>query len=631
MAPLKHSRCCANAPDWMELGLAFTPADVRRLKSENGLRIVGLDVAAAYETEDPAQAMKTVEALLDWKVFEGIDEDAIAEAQQMIGSKSLEFLSYRDVPVLFALGDWISRYVGRCLYLSKLFTRVTELFPDAAKWILPVSASTAGWPGLDNRLIRQVAETVCGSKGIELRTVTAKANEAGGGGRGLWGRRLERIYESASRGLMNRLLRSAGRDKLHVLVVESSSWSYVRDGLKDIRARITFFGSEVARSALKVLGLRTAFLTSASTFHVKDLLAKPALRAVDEQVDRFRRHWQEKRESILRSFSERPAAVRENVGLLVDHLLQTEAKATLQRIEATHRLLEREGFDIVLTRIDARDMYRIVPMMARARGIPSVTVQHGAIGTEDTAYGFVPIVSDRLAVYGPGARRVLENLGEPSDRIAEVGSCRFDQYQRNGKTRPIGAKPLVLIVAPSVITGMTRSFINRLWTSCDVQACARAVAEALRRNADIRVIAKFHPSDSLPKIHRRMFEEAAGENADRLTVAFREPIEPMVERADIIVSNRSTVGLEAMLNGTPLVEMDFKQTTLNAKTMSEAGAARIARSADELVNHVVDLATDQDARDRLTEAAGRFVHENYLFDGKASQRTAKLIRELASG
>jgi len=397
-------------------------------------------------------------------------------------------------------------------------------------------------------------------------------------------------------------------------------------------ARVTVFGDEVRDSSVRLAGYESARRHAMSCIRPDDCLDEGARARVRCAMDQMQAEWKLRQDDIVAAVSEGcilpPSAVR----LLIRFLLQHHVPQTLSRIEATNQLFQDHTFDVVLTRIDARDTYRIVPLVARQCGVPSITVQHGIIGTQDTAYGFIPIVSDKLAVYGPGTRQVLEDVGESPDRIAEVGSARFDRYQNDASSDPLednSPNPMtVLVVVPSVIVGMTRSFINRLWTSCDVQDCAAAVGALLREEDDVHVIVKFHPSDSQADCHRGMFQREAGDHTGRLQICFKEPIEPLVQRAGIVVSARSTVGLEAMLNGIPLVEMDFKESTRNARDMKNAGAARVARDARELVQQLRELMNDPECRADQISKAGQFVRDKYLFDGQASARTAALIEDM---
>jgi capsular polysaccharide export protein len=142
-----------------------------------------------------------------------------------------------------------------------------------------------------------------------------------------------------------------------------------------------------------------------------------------------------------------------------------------------------------------------------------------------------------------------------------------------------------------------------------------ALGERLASEAGLTVVFKEHPSsrESYPELHERCHE--------RLLFANGNSTQELIERSDFIVTLNSTVGLESLLLGKPLL-------TLGNAFFNIEGLVMHAKSADELVR-VASAFPNWPLNEALRLSFLHYLQHQYCVPGSWSEATPEHLQEAA--
>lgn len=215
----------------------------------------------------------------------------------------------------------------------------------------------------------------------------------------------------------------------------------------------------------------------------------------------------------------------------------------LQHIEAAHRQLDlHAAASCLLVGTTEFLPERVLAIAAGQKGIPSICFQHGVMMGEPS---FMPVFATRQAVYGQYEKDWYVRRGVTPDRVEITGHPRFDvihtlpHLTREELNRELGInsdKQMVLVA-----THPHEPF----WV---------ALVEHLASDSGIQVVIKPHPHEvswGLLAEYQRM----AAKWAHVKLCADGPLLYDLVPHADAVVMSSSTVGLEAMMSGKPVLAL----------------------------------------------------------------------------
>ena len=256
--------------------------------------------------------------------------------------------------------------------------------------------------------------------------------------------------------------------------------------------------------------------------------------------------------------------------------------------------------------------------VARTHGIPSLTLMHGEIYS---AYGWMPLLADKVAVWGNSQKRQFVSFGVDPTRVEVCGCPRLASNITAGsieiKNR-LGldcGKPIALLATNPILIS-------------DRLRLVEVFGEALKGVEDVQGVIRLHPSETLgayePAIKRfphLKFFEAKGWS-----------VEESISISTLIVNHDSTFGDDALAYGKPVVEIDVLERGLtNGKKLVEVASCPCAKTADELKVLVLKIVYDLGYRKHLVEASRPFVHDIFAAIGDAAAvNTALCVKRLAS-
>ncbi|TSC68084.1 MAG: hypothetical protein G01um101456_746, partial [Parcubacteria group bacterium Gr01-1014_56] len=322
--------------------------------------------------------------------------------------------------------------------------------------------------------------------------------------------------------------------------------------------------------------------------------------------------------------------VSQALGLIMGQVLEK----ILTDIDDTHAMFLRIKPHVVLLRatISTQTHFVILAQVARALGVPSLEVQHGLEYLGPGSYTRRHS-AEFMGVYGALIKNEMERVGGSRSIGVVVGSPRFDVYASVLKEKakefpkPVAEGLSFLCVAPAIDPGGDLD-------TYDYEEFFSAIASALKKVPNASAIIKFRPGPNRDSFARTTLATLFA--GVPYTIAQFEPLSDLYPKADIVISCFSTAAIEAMQCGKPLVYLGVSpaQSLMGLHHFTpyaEVGAIKLATNKEELERIVVELSHNPNARKELAVKGVAFLEREYAFDGKGSERTAELVKQLAAG
>lgn len=277
-------------------------------------------------------------------------------------------------------------------------------------------------------------------------------------------------------------------------------------------------------------------------------------------------------------------------------------------------VLRRYGVKTIVTASHAHYAGRLYSEVGAGLGIPSLSLQHGVAGVPSI---YAPVHSTKMAVWGELPRLWLIANGADPRQLVVTGEPRLDALVSPGPPRSradvlgqLGLDPNrpSWIVAPDPEPREVRHAMTEM---------AAAIASAF---PDVQVIVRPHPADDVA-YYKTML--AAGLAGGRLVLGTEVDAASLLAAADLAFVGQSTLGLEAMILGLPVVVLNPSRSFEFVPYVSE-GAAPGVFEVGELKSVVTALLGEERAR---FEAGRRRFVERYASaaDGSSTARVIDLI------
>lgn len=289
----------------------------------------------------------------------------------------------------------------------------------------------------------------------------------------------------------------------------------------------------------------------------------------------------------------------------------------LAEASAVDRLLDRIAPRGVAVASDQHRIGRLVHQAAVRRGIPVTVLQHGL---PQARIGFLPVVAESVATWSQASVDWFARHGTDPSRLVVTGNPRFDSLSHTARDsarlaldRTLGAVApprLLLALSPAAVEN------NRGLLEC--------VLGALRLLPHGTLVVKLHPG------YRdwQFVAEAVGQHADirdRVHVLHREPLTPLLLWADVTLIHQSTVAIESLAAGTPVLLVttdEIGQPPPDILPGARLPIASVPAGVAEASRH---LASELGRREQFEGDSRWISHLVGPLDGRASQRIADLL------
>jgi hypothetical protein len=210
----------------------------------------------------------------------------------------------------------------------------------------------------------------------------------------------------------------------------------------------------------------------------------------------------------------------------------------------------------------------------------------------------------RVAAYGETMKDILVSRGVKPERIMVTGNPRYDRPQK--------------IENGNIITLFTDYFVEfGIWNVGQREDYVHTVATAVNNLTHQKLVVKIHPVLEHLEDYQKFTEKYPMEvYKDR---------QGLIAESKIVITLASSIGLEALVMGRPVVVYNPYNNTTPYTT--ECGAY-FAKNENELTLVLKDI-IDNGMTEQRKKMVGEFIYEQaYLQDGKSAERIANLIKEM---
>ncbi len=281
-------------------------------------------------------------------------------------------------------------------------------------------------------------------------------------------------------------------------------------------------------------------------------------------------------------------------------LNQSSLRQYLLWIELMDAALRTWRPKAVVVADEAMGVNAAVIALAKQHDIATLHVQHGAILDHPKHRRGE---TDIITVGGDAVKRFLVNLGTNPDQIVVTGYPQFDPLDDREK---LAAEPVrERLGLPSdkrlvLFTMLSGAGVTPLH---EVVTGVREVVDAFRKlGPGYSYVFKRHPAD------RGDLLTQMGVDIQSLGAVstIDEPIHPLLMAADVVVTQMSTTGTEALLLGKPLVVVNLSGRPDTIPYVEYGAALGVYRSGEAA--HAIERAlTDENARRILADGRERFI------------------------
>lgn len=310
--------------------------------------------------------------------------------------------------------------------------------------------------------------------------------------------------------------------------------------------------------------------------------------------------------------------------------------AAAREIAYARRMLAAEQPSLVIMTEDRSGLPRAVAFVARAMGIPTLLVQWGPIAPNSTWLS--KVAADVAAVEGDAAAEVLTAAEDGASlRVVVTGQPKYEHLcqraARSSRREICGRlsldpeRPIVLLAAHPIREAsatMKRNFVEEDRLAAEAAAVVRAVNGLV----GVQLLVKPHPNEGTDW-HKR-FVEACG-NADIRLVPKTDSAEPCLLVSDVVITRRSTLGLEGVFLAKPVMIVNFCGTP-DAVPFVSGGVATGAYSPAGVKPALEAALFDRATHARMAERRPAFLRR-YIAPAAVSaiDRMAELVLSLADG
>jgi len=278
---------------------------------------------------------------------------------------------------------------------------------------------------------------------------------------------------------------------------------------------------------------------------------------------------------------------------------------------------------VAVLRNDVKELERTVILSLRLQKIPSLVIQHGILAESN---GHNSLLADKFAAWGKASVEWYGRFGSPLEKFEITGNPRFDKLS-NWKpplSKQLLCKRLNLDANKEIILFATQQInkFSSFWTDDLFWILTDKLLETMQQFPDKQLIIKVDPYEDLVPYKERLFARSYN-NA----VAVKDiDIYTLIYFSELVMTQDSTVGLEAMLFGKPLVTVNFTKREDRVPYFGKGAALGVYKEAD-LPSAIEKTLADKETILKLKIGRSAFLEEYaYKIDGKANERILNLLK-----
>ena len=231
----------------------------------------------------------------------------------------------------------------------------------------------------------------------------------------------------------------------------------------------------------------------------------------------------------------------------------------------------------------------------------------------------------KIAVIGDAMKELLISEGVSPEHITVTGNSKFDflYYAKESDYKSELCQRWGIPNDEDIILLLTDYLVEfGMWTVKQRKQFVMAIVEAVAKLPGCKLVIKIHPlleseSDYL---------EITKDVPDPPLICQDASLPELLNACSVVITVMSTAGLEAMAMGKPLLVVNlFNDIT----PFDEASGAIVVRSEDDLLP-VLESVLYEGLSEETKETTDEYIYQQaYIQDGKAANRIADLIIQMA--
>jgi len=296
--------------------------------------------------------------------------------------------------------------------------------------------------------------------------------------------------------------------------------------------------------------------------------------------------------------------------------------------------------EVVILHNEQASFGRALVIASKNMKIPTLAIQHGMINFSSIGYlqakGMIcsenNTISDEYclhiptitSVYSESTKNFLVNEGNyPTTSLIANGCPRWDVildkscFNKNEfleKHSFNSEKGVLVVLSPGLFVKTRQQFFNK------------EILVAIQQNfPEMQIIWRPHPDEN----DRELKILAKTYKIEKILVDKNLPLFDVLNACNIAITVHSTTGLEAMLFDKAVITLIPPGEEEN-ELFKNTGAVLKVENRNELIDAIKLIQTDKKIQNSLKENRLKLIDKLVLFDGKASERNAKLITRMIS-
>jgi len=310
------------------------------------------------------------------------------------------------------------------------------------------------------------------------------------------------------------------------------------------------------------------------------------------------------------------------VELWIEYFLHTEFPRIARNIEAAEGIIQDAQPDLIVTDNRTIELARVFLLLARKHGIVSVELQNGILDRGNVPNFPAAYISDLYVFWGKLDRDKELACGRDLPRVMLGGNGRFDPYFKYLRETPdVYAKKKpgrVGITSPWMYKFITLH--TNIETICEKYY--RYICDVARKMPEVEFSFKIKSGWGHYHMIKNLIDEYEIKNFE---IVENVQFEEWFSSLSALITNLSTMGIEAMIFDVPVVLLDLDQWD-DPVGYESSDAVDVVHSASEL--HHALLANMQNPELRARERAEFVRYALEDTEGTAAKRTVQIISQL---
>lgn len=306
-------------------------------------------------------------------------------------------------------------------------------------------------------------------------------------------------------------------------------------------------------------------------------------------------------------------ALRAPVRHLLEHLYAERFDQLFEHLEFARTFVDIARPDVLVVGNDRWWVGQAFVRAAQLRGIPTVLIQDG-LACDKATWSWIS--ADRVAAFSPVLADLLVSHGVSRERIAITGQPRYDSLCTKRNTRDRASVRAARAGLGSNSAGPWILLATQ--PHQDAERVAEAV-EALLEIDGVQVLLRPHPSESVEKYAQCV-------TAERVSLGRGMTIDALLDAADVVVTEYSTVALEGAILGIPVIIASFLGDRSDPRVFD--GLSLVVRSPEALRQAAQAFLSHEEGVAGHTIDSARLHSLVGPLDGRSGVRVAGLIQSL---